>query len=250
MSDTILKADGICKCFDGREILKSVSLSLKEGEVVAIIGRSGSGKSTFLRCLAELERIDAGRIAIGGETMVDTAAGGYAPERRLRVIRRRMGYVFQDFNLFPHLTVLRNVTEAQRCVLGRTRAQAEERARTLLARMGLSDKADTYPCFLSGGQQQRVAIARALALDPDILCFDEPTSALDPELTQEVLSVLRDLAKDGHTMIVVTHEMSFAREVAGRILYMAEGEILCEGTPAQVFADPRVRAFAGEENQA
>ena len=232
MSDLILSASGVRKRFDGRDILKGVSLSLQKGDVVAIIGRSGSGKSTFLRCLAELERIDAGRIEIGGEAMVDTEKNGYEPESRLRVIRRRMGYVFQDFNLFPHFTVLRNITEAQRCVLGRSRKEAEQRARALLARMGLSDKADTYPCFLSGGQQQRVAIARALALDP--------------ELTQEVLSVIRDLAAEGHTMIVVTHEMSFAREVAGRILYMAEGEILCEGTPAQVFADARVRAFAGD----
>ena len=233
MSDLILSASGVRKRFDGRDILKGVSLSLQKGDVVAIIGRSGSGKSTFLRCLAELERIDAGRIEIGGEAMVDTEKNGYEPESRLRVIRRRMGYVFQDFNLFPHFTVLRNITEAQRCVLGRSRKEAEQRARALLARMGLSDKADTYPCFLSGGQQQRVAIARALALDP--------------ELTQEVLSVIRDLAAEGHTMIVVTHEMSFAREVAGRILYMAEGEILCEGTPAQVFADARVRAFAGDD---
>ena len=247
MSDLILSASGVRKRFDGRDILKGVSLSLQKGDVVAIIGRSGSGKSTFLRCLAELERIDAGRIEIGGEAMVDTEKKGYEPESRLRVIRRRMGYVFQDFNLFPHFTVLRNITDAQRCMLGRSRKEAEQRARALLARMGLSDKADTYPCFLSGGQQQRVAIARALALDPDILCFDEPTSALDPELTQEVLSVIRDLAAEGHTMIVVTHEMSLAREVAGRILYMAEGEILCEGTPAQVFADARVRAFAGDD---
>lgn len=151
MSDLILSASGVRKRFDGRDILKGVSLSLQKGDVVAIIGRSGSGKSTFLRCLAELERIDAGRIEIGGEAMVDTEKKGYEPESRLRVIRRRMGYVFQDFNLFPHFTVLRNITEAQRCVLGRSRKEAEQRARALLTRMGLSNKADTYPCFLSGG---------------------------------------------------------------------------------------------------
>lgn len=246
MKELILSARDVRKRFDGREILRGVSLDMQKGDVVAIIGRSGSGKSTFLRCLAELERIDGGSIAIGGQVMVDMQAGGYVKEKQLRDIRRRMGYVFQDFNLFPHFTVLRNITEAQCCVLGRSREQAQARARELLARMNLSDKADTYPCYLSGGQQQRVAIARALALDPDILCFDEPTSALDPELTQEVLSVIRDLAQEGHTMIVVTHEMAFAREVAGRILYMAEGEILCDGTPENVFADARVRAFAGD----
>lgn len=247
MSDLILSASGVRKRFDGRDILKGVSLSLQKGDVVAIIGRSGSGKSTFLRCLAELERIDAGRIEIGGEAMVDTEKKGYEPESRLRVIRRRMGYVFQDFNLFPHFTVLRNITDAQRCVLAAAaRRQSSVRGRCLPA-WGCPTRPIPTRCFLSGGQQQRVAIARALALDPDILCFDEPTSALDPELTQEVLSVIRDLAAEGHTMIVVTHEMSFAREVAGRILYMAEGEILCEGTPAQVFADARVRAFAGDD---
>ena len=251
MSDLILSASGVRKRFDGRDILKGVSLSLQKGDVVAIIGRSGSGKSTFLRCLAELERIDAGRIEIGGEAMVDTEKNGYEPESRLRVIRRRMGYVFQDFNLFPHFTVLRNITDAQRCVLGRSRKEAEQRARTLLARMGLSDKADTYPCFLSGGQQQRVAIARALALDPDILCFDEPTSALDPQLTQEVLSVIRALAEEKRTMVVVTHEMNFARDVADRVIYMENGLVVEDGPAQEVLGANRseaIRAFAGEAN--
>lgn len=241
----ILEAKNVKKSFGGQDVLRGVSLSLEAGEVLSVIGRSGSGKSTLLRCLSELERVDAGSVAICGEKMVEN--GVYASEKQLRAIRRRMGYVFQDFNLFPHFSVLRNVMEAQRCVMGRSKAEAEKRARELLARMGLADKADTYPCFLSGGQQQRVSIARALALDPDILCFDEPTSALDPELTQEVLSVIRSLADEGRTMIVVTHEMAFAREVASRILYMEEGVIACEGTPDDVFNDSRVRAFAGEE---
>lgn len=239
----ILSAENIVKSYHGQEILKGVSLQMAQGDVVAVIGRSGSGKSTLLRCLSELERVDQGRIVIGGETMVEN--GRYESEKKLRAIRRRMGYVFQDFNLFPHMSVLRNVTEAQRCVLGRGRTEAETRAKQLLADMGLADKGDAYPCFLSGGQQQRAAIARALALDPDILCFDEPTSALDPLLTQEVLAVIRRLAQQGHTMIVVTHEMSFAREVADRILYMENGRIACEGDPETVFADARVSAFAG-----
>ncbi len=239
----ILEAENIIKSYHGQAVLKGVSLRMARGDVVAVIGRSGSGKSTLLRCLSELERIDQGRIVIGGETMVE--GGRYECEKKLRAIRRRMGYVFQDFNLFPHFTVLRNVTEAQRCVLRRSREEAEKRGRELLARMGLADKGDTYPCFLSGGQQQRAAIARALALDPDILCFDEPTSALDPQLTQEVLAVIRRLAQEGHTMIVVTHEMGFAREVADRILYMEGGHIVCEGKPEEVFADARVSAFAG-----
>ena len=242
-----LEATNIVKGFDGKGVLCGVSLSMDRGEVVAVIGRSGGGKSTLLRCLCELERVDSGRIVLGGDVLVDTQAGGYPPEKELRRIRRRMGYVFQDFNLFPHMSVLRNVTEAQRRVLGRSRKDAEAASRALLARMGLADKAETYPCFLSGGQQQRVAIARALAMEPEILCFDEPTSALDPSLTQEVLSVIRALAAEGRTMIVVTHEMAFAREVASRVVYMAEGQIVCDGAPEAVFADPRVRSFTGAE---
>lgn len=247
MSENLLTAQGLVKRFESRDVLKNVSLTLEKGETAAVIGASGAGKSTLLRCLCELERVDEGTIEIGGQVMTGGGRNGYAPEKELRRIRRRMGYVFQDFQLFPHFSVLRNVTEAQRCVLGRGRKEAEERARALLDRMALSDKADTYPCFLSGGQRQRLAIARMLAMDPDILCFDEPTSALDPQLTKEVLQVIRSLADEGRTMLIITHEMAFAREAAGRIFYMADGQILCEGTPEDVFADPRVRAFAQTE---
>ena len=224
MSDLILSASGVRKRFDGRDILKGVSLSLQKGDVVAIIGRSGSGKSTFLRCLAELERIDAGRIEIGGEAMVDTEKNGYEPESRLRVIRRRMGYVFQDFNLFPHFTVLRNITEAQRCVLGRSRKEAEQRARALLARMGLSDKADTYPCFLSGGQQQRVAIARALANDPAVILADEATGNLDTRTSFEVLVLFQELHAAGRTIIFVTHNPEIA-QYSSRNITLRDGRI-------------------------
>ena len=247
MREDLLTAQGLVKRYEGRDVLKNVSLTLKAGETAAVIGASGAGKSTLLRCLCELERVDEGRIEIGGQVMTSGGKSGYAPEKELRRIRRRMGYVFQDFQLFPHFSVLRNVTEAQRCVLGRSRAEAENKARALLARMALADKADTYPCFLSGGQRQRLAIARMLAMEPDILCFDEPTSALDPQLTKEVLQVIRALSEEGRTMLIITHEMAFAREAAGRIFYMADGQILCEGTPEEVFSDPRVRAFAQTE---
>lgn len=227
MSDLILSASGVRKRFDGRDILKGVSLSLQKGDVVAIIGRSGSGKSTFLRCLAELERIDAGRIEIGGEAMVDTEKNGYEPESRLRVIRRRMGYVFQDFNLFPHFTVLRNITEAQRCVLGRSRKEAEQRARALLARMGLSDKADTYPCFLSGGQQQRVGIARALAVKPEFIVCDEPISALDVSIQSQVVNMLEDMQQElGLTYLFIAHDLSVVRHISNRIGVMYLGSLV------------------------
>ena len=239
----MLKAENITKRFDGQSVLRGVSFSLRRGETVAVIGRSGSGKSTLLRCLNNLERVDGGSIAIDGQPLV--TAGTYAPSRTLRRTCLKMGYVFQNFNLFPHMSVLRNLTEAQRCVLGRKKGEALAIAHALLQKVGLADRESAYPYQLSGGQQQRVAIARALAMSPEILCFDEPTSALDPTLTQEVLSVIRGLAEEGRTMIVVTHEMAFAREVADRILYMEEGRIACEGTPEDVFADPRVRAFAG-----
>ena len=239
----MLKAENITKRFDGQSVLRGVSFSLRRGETVAVIGRSGSGKSTLLRCLNNLERVDGGSIAIDGQPLV--TAGTYAPSRILRRTCLKMGYVFQNFNLFPHMSVLRNLTEAQRCVLGRKKGEALAIAHALLQKVGLADRESAYPYQLSGGQQQRVAIARALAMSPEILCFDEPTSALDPTLTQEVLSVIRGLAEEGRTMIVVTHEMAFAREVADRILYMEEGRIACEGTPEDVFADPRVRAFAG-----
>ncbi len=241
----MLEATHVVKGFDGLAVLRDITVSVQQGETVAIIGRSGSGKSTLLRCLNNLEKVEGGTIAIDGQPLVRD--GVYAPEKELRRLCLKMGYVFQNFNLFPHMSVLRNLTEAQRCVLKREKKQAEDYARALLKKVGLAEKADAYPYQLSGGQQQRVAIARALALDPEILCFDEPTSALDPELTQEVLAVIRGLAEEGRTMIVVTHEMGFAREVADRVVYMAEGVIVAEGTPDQVFDDPRVKAFTRTE---
>ena len=241
----MLQATHVAKAFDGTPVLRDISLQVEKGETVAIIGRSGSGKSTLLRCLNSLERADGGTITIDGEALVQD--GVYAAPAARRALCLKMGYVFQSFNLFPHMSVLRNLTEAQRCVLRRDKKTAESKARELLKKVGLADRESAYPYQLSGGQQQRVAIARALALDPEILCFDEPTSALDPELTQEVLSVIRSLAAEGATMIVVTHEMAFAREVADRVIYMAEGVIVAEGAPAAVFSDERVRAFARTE---
>ena len=238
----MLRAENIVKNFGPLSVLKGVSLEVKKGEVVAIIGKSGSGKSTLLRCINNLEKVNEGSIFIDGQPLV--YSGAYIPAKEQRAVCLKMGYVFQNFNLFPHMSVLKNLTEAQRCVLGREKAQAENYARQLLEKVGLSDKEKAYPFQLSGGQQQRVAIARALALDPDILCFDEPTSALDPLLTKEVLSVIRSLSEEKRTMVVVTHEMNFAKEVADRVLYMADGEIVCEGTPEQVFSDPQVRSFA------
>ena len=241
----MLQANHVVKGFDGLSVLRDINLSVNQGETVAIIGRSGSGKSTLLRCLNNLEKIEGGSIQIDDQYLVKD--GAYAPEKELRRLCLKMGYVFQNFNLFPHMSVLRNLTEAQRCVLKRDAASSADYARKLLIKVGLADKENAYPYQLSGGQQQRVAIARALALDPEILCFDEPTSALDPELTQEVLSVIRGLAEEGRTMIVVTHEMGFAREVADRVVYMAEGVIVAEGAPEEVFEDARVKAFARSE---
>ena len=241
----MLQANHVVKGFDGLSVLRDINLSVNQGETVAIIGRSGSGKSTLLRCLNNLEKIEGGSIQIDDQYLVKD--GAYAPEKELRRLCLKMGYVFQNFNLFPHMSVLRNLTEAQRCVLKRDAASSADYARKLLKKVGLADKENAYPYQLSGGQQQRVAIARALALDPEILCFDEPTSALDPELTQEVLSVIRGLAEEGRTMIVVTHEMGFAREVADRVVYMAEGVIVAEGAPEEVFEDARVKAFARSE---
>lgn len=239
----MLRAMHLKKSFDSLGVLKDVSLSVNQGEVVAIIGRSGSGKSTLLRCLNHLEEVEAGTIEIDGQALVKD--GVYVGPREARAICLKTGYVFQNFNLFPHMSVLKNVTEAQRCVLGRSRERAETYALELLAKVGLADKADAYPCQLSGGQQQRVAIARALALDPAVLCFDEPTSALDPLLTQEVLAVIRALTEENRTMLVVTHEMAFAREVADRVVFMEDGVIVAEGTPAEVFESERVRSFIG-----
>ena len=247
----MLIARDIYKSFDNLKVLDGISLEINRGEVVAIIGPSGSGKSTFLRCLTRLEQIDSGYIAIDDDVMVSNQDGHavYAPNAQLHKIGHKMGMVFQSFNLFPHFTVLRNLTEAPIHVLGKDRKAAETRAMELLSKVGLADKRDAYPYQLSGGQQQRVAIARALAMEPEILCFDEPTSALDPELTLEVLEVIRNLASEHMTMIVVTHEMSFARDVASRVVFMACGHIVEEGTPEQVFGNsqnPRTRQFIGQ----
>lgn len=247
----MLIARDLHKCFGDLNVLKGISVEIKQGEVVAIIGSSGSGKSTLLRCLTHLEEIDSGSITVDGDTMVSDKDGHamYAANDQLRKISRKMGIVFQNFNLFPHFSVMRNLTEAPMHVLGKSRKDAEEYALKLLDRVGLVDKRDAYPYQLSGGQQQRVAIARALAMEPEILCFDEPTSALDPELTKGVLDVIRDLAKSHMTMVVVTHEMNFARDVANRIVFMADGSIIEEGTPEQLFLNPknpRTRSFIGQ----
>lgn len=247
----MLIARDLHKCFGDLNVLKGISVEIKQGEVVAIIGSSGSGKSTLLRCLTHLEEIDSGSITVDGDTMVSDKDGHamYAANDQLRKISRKMGMVFQNFNLFPHFSVMRNLTEAPMHVLGKSRKDAEEYALKLLDRVGLVDKRDAYPYQLSGGQQQRVAIARALAMEPEILCFDEPTSALDPELTKGVLDVIRDLTKSHMTMVVVTHEMNFARDVANRIVFMADGSIIEEGTPEQLFLNPknpRTRSFIGQ----
>lgn len=245
----MIRVENIYKSFDGKEVLSGISLEVKKGEVMAVIGPSGSGKSTLLRAVNLLERIDRGSITIEGDSIVYTTAGGkalYAPEGELRKIRLRLGLVFQNFQLFPHFSVLRNITEAPIHVAGFTKAEADGTALELLGKMGLSDKAGAYPCQLSGGQCQRVAIARALAMKPDVLFFDEPTSALDPELTIEVLKVIRALALERMTMVVVTHEMNFAREVADRVVFMDRGQIVEEGTPDRLFGSPsseRTKAF-------
>ncbi len=239
----MLNATNLKKSFDGLGVLRDISLQVNEGEVVAIIGKSGSGKSTLLRCLNNLEKVDGGTIEIDGQALVKD--GVYGAPKEQRTLCLKMGYVFQNFNLFPHMNVLRNLTEAQVCVLKRDKAKAESYARELLKKVGLADRETAYPYQLSGGQQQRVAIARALAMDPEILCFDEPTSALDPLLTQEVLGVIRSLSKEKRTMIVVTHEMNFAREVADRVVFMEEGVIVAEGKPDEVFDSEKVKAFVG-----
>jgi len=234
-----LRVEDVSKSYDGTTVLKGVSLTLAEHEVVCLIGASGSGKSTLLRCIDLLEPVDAGRIIVRGE---DVAERGVDQNR----VRRRIGIVFQAFNLFPHMTVLRNVTLGPREALGEHRTEAEERARGMLARFGLGDRADEYPDRLSGGQQQRVAIVRALAMNPDLLLLDEITSALDPELVGEVLNVVRDLAAQGMTMLIATHEMGFARDIAGRVAFLDEGRIAEEGPPQRIFTDPanpRTRQF-------
>jgi polar amino acid transport system ATP-binding protein len=220
------------KSFGELEVLKGIDFHVDQGEVVCIIGPSGSGKSTLLRCVNRLEEPTSGRILIEGEDITDADAD-------VDGLRRRIGMVFQQFNLFPHLTVMQNLTIAQRKVLGRSKGEADEVARAVLERVGLLDKIDQYPIRLSGGQQQRVAIARSLAMNPDMMLFDEPTSALDPELVGEVLDVMRSLAKEGMTMMVVTHEVAFAKDVADRVVFMDEGVVVEEGPPDQLLTDPR-----------
>lgn len=220
------------KSFGSLHVLQGVSLSVDEGEVISVIGPSGSGKSTLARCIARLEKINGGEITVYGHRM-DTGKISNAKESEL------LGMIFQQFNLFPHMSVLENVVMAQMKVRGRSRAQAEARARDLLKKVGLADKEASYPMQLSGGQQQRVAIARALALDPKVMLFDEPTSALDPELVGEVLNVIADLAKSGMTMLIITHEMLFAKEVSDRVIFMADGHIVEQGTPDDIFVHPQ-----------
>ncbi|MDR1575319.1 MAG: amino acid ABC transporter ATP-binding protein [Treponema sp.] len=234
----MIKVEGIAKSFDKLEVLKNISFSVNQGEVIAIIGPSGSGKSTLLRCITHLELVDGGSITLTGRQMVQD--GRYAPAEALREICLKVGLVFQNFNLFPHFSAERNITEAQVRVLRRTKEAAAGRAAALLEKMGLSDKAKAYPFELSGGQQQRVSIARALALDPEVLFFDEPTSALDPELTGDILKVIRNLASEKMTMVIVTHEIPFAREVADRVLFMDGGAFIEEGPPAELIDNPRL----------
>lgn len=233
----IIKVEHLSKSFGTLEVIKDISFSVLQGEVLAIIGPSGSGKSTLLRSVTHLETVTGGSVTVSGKMMV--LDGIYADAATLRSICLKVGLVFQNFNLFPHFSVLRNITEAQIHVLKRSACEAEQRSMVLLEKMGLADKAHAYPFELSGGQQQRVSIARALALDPEVLFFDEPTSALDPELTGEILKVIRELAAEKMTMVIVTHEMSFARDVADRVIFMDSGVIIEEGDAESLIRNPR-----------
>lgn len=238
---TKIKATNIWKKFNNLEVLKGIDLEVNEGEVVAVIGPSGGGKSTLLRCLNKLETIDKGSITIDGEELCRETSGGteYVKNNDVRRIACKMGMVFQQFNLFPHMTVLENLIEAPVNVQKRDKAEVIKEAEVLLAKVGLSEKRDVYPRKLSGGQQQRVAIARALAMKPAIMLFDEPTSSLDPELTGEVLRTMRELADEKMTMVVVTHEMGFAREVATKVVFMADGHVQDQGRPEEIFVNPK-----------
>ena len=248
MSDpAALKIENLHKSFGSHKVIKGISLEAQKGEVIAILGASGSGKSTFLRCINLLETPNSGDVWLAGEKMrmKQGRHGDTIPEdiRQVERMRARLAMVFQSFNLWSHMTVMENVMEGPLYVQKTPKAEAREKAKALLAKVGLSDRADYYPAHLSGGQQQRVAIARALAMDPDVMLFDEPTSALDPELVGEVLGVMRDLADEGRTMLVVTHEMSFARDVSSKTVFLHQGEICEEGPPAELFAKPKTTEF-------
>ncbi len=250
----ILEMNHIRKSFGDLEVIKDISLSVEEGEILSIIGPSGSGKSTLLRCATMLEKIDSGEILYSGEKAAWTQENGavaYPTGAAAVQVRSQFGLVFQNFNLFPHFSVLKNVTDAPIRIQKRPRNQVMAEGRELLRKMGLSDKEDAYPCQLSGGQQQRVSIARALAMKPNILFFDEPTSALDPELTLEILKVIRELAEEHMTMVIVTHEMNFAREVSHRMIFMEKGVIVEETTPDELFnsTNERTREFLGRYHQ-
>lgn len=252
-AEIVLEVQDLAKSFGTLEVLKSINLTVRRGEVVVVIGPSGSGKSTLLRLINQLERANSGRIEVGGERLCENGPDGqavYAAKSVLKSIQLKIGLVFQNFNLFPHFSIVRNITEAPVHVLGLPAEAAMAKAMALLDKLGLADKADNYPFQLSGGQQQRAAIARALALEPTMLFFDEPTSALDPELTGEVLKVIRQLAAEHMTMVVVTHEMGFARELADRIIFMDQGVIIEEGSPEQVFnsSHERTRQFLRHYN--
>ncbi len=240
--EPLVRAVNVSKAFHGNEVLKGIDMDVHAGEVVVLLGPSGSGKTTFLRCINQLETIDGGRIWVSGELMGYEDRAGVLHrlhDKKIADQRREIGMCFQRFNLFPHMTALENVMEAPVKVRGQKKAEVKEKALTLLAQVGLQDKSAAYPSQLSGGQQQRVAIARALAMDPKLMLFDEPTSALDPELVGEVLKVMRDLAQKGMTMIVVTHEMGFAREVADRVVFMDGGVIVEQGPPNEVIRNPQ-----------
>ncbi|MDY5931458.1 MAG: amino acid ABC transporter ATP-binding protein [Candidatus Ornithospirochaeta sp.] len=244
----IIKASHLSKAFGDNKVLRDISFSVEKGQVLSVIGPSGSGKSTMLRIVTQLEKADDGTLVIGGDTLFSSEKGKaiYSRPDVQKRIGLKTGLVFQSFNLFPHFSVMRNITEAQRAVLKRSKAEAEAKAEELLRKMNLLEKAKAYPCELSGGQRQRVSIARALALDPEVLFFDEPTSALDPELTQEILKVIRELAQEKMTMVVVTHEMSFAKGISDYAIFMDQGVIVEEGSPDQVFDNPendRTRKF-------
>jgi polar amino acid transport system ATP-binding protein len=251
MSEAMVKAESVHKRFGRLEVLKGISVEVPPASVMCLIGPSGSGKSTFLRCINHLEKIDRGRLWVDGELVGYRQVGNRLHElRESEIVRNRakIGMVFQRFNLFPHMTAIENVRLAQERVLRRNSDEAEGKAQALLSRVGLVDKMDEYPARLSGGQQQRVAIARALAMDPKVMLFDEVTSALDPELVKEVLDVMRELAREGMTMIVVTHEMGFARDVADHVVFMDDGMIVEEGRPAQMLDSPaeeRTKRFLG-----